>query len=882
MYKDLLDRVRRRTKEEQARQEDMLANNTDVTRVRSLLSLGPLDSVAIDRTRQVSAKDYFTLDLQHSNGQRIDCRVEILLRDKPKDPSDPGDILICEVDSTDRWLLFPPVLLTSLSACRGGLDGQVTVMVRKNDGVREQHEFFILTSDDKDTATEWIQLLGEDPTISSAKQVRNRGNPTTDAGLQLVKAGMPKNDHLDIPIGERSVIGKSPRPQRVQGAVNSAFSNDHVTDDTSWQNQTSFKYEMSGGLGVNEETKALRPSRYHQYSEPTAKRIPMDLHSSLPERLSKDSVSNSDRPAINRSRYHSRTSSAPVQKSSVEKEPPRSPNIDAGHTVEDDGPPPPPPAHRTPVTASIKDSLLSPPSPASKPRRKISSPLKHEYQPSDASATSESSNSEGSDGSCTESSDEEELEETDLSSALPGFNGYGKKISSSTSQASLATASLAPSNSASQAPFRGVPKQPDVDAVKLIASISCWNDKGRWDALYDGDCSIVIKPGTIEAFVMSASHSATKLGMHPQAFNSDTGEVRPLVALDLTPLVPLRQSNALDIEIRSPPLTISLLKCTGTIRFRARTVEDCRRLYAAIHHARLENPVYKRLEQERLVNSYGNQSYDKAVNGKRRTWLGRQRSYRASARAPSVSTSDNRSSGSFDSAISALKRFGNSGTFNISKSSVIAGSDGVVRSATTSLYTSSSDSSYTGITPPRTPNSESIAQSSMSKIMARGTRDIKIRLYKLETLSDWGHLGSCRLTIESPPLGMRQASTLYSGIEKRITVVSKSADSKSESIEAPNSHNRRMSWGGMLGPKKEAEEDEKSHILLDVVVGSYCVKKQGLTGIVINVWEDLVGDNGEVGMVGANGGLSGRTRKWLFQFATKDEASWIYVVLGGR
>jgi hypothetical protein len=95
---------------------DKAANNTDPTRARDPRTLGQIEDATINRTRQVCAKDFFSLDIKHSNGQRIECRVELLLRDNPSDPSDPGDVLICSVDNISRWLLFRPIAKDYISA----------------------------------------------------------------------------------------------------------------------------------------------------------------------------------------------------------------------------------------------------------------------------------------------------------------------------------------------------------------------------------------------------------------------------------------------------------------------------------------------------------------------------------------------------------------------------------------------------------------------------------------------------------------------------------------------------------------------------------------------------------------------------------------------
>ena len=102
MYEELQTKIRRRQKEEAARVEDQTANNTDPTRARDPRTLAQVEGVEIDQTRQVCAKDLFALDMPHSSGQRIECQVEMLLRDKPSDKTDSGDVLICSVDNVSR------------------------------------------------------------------------------------------------------------------------------------------------------------------------------------------------------------------------------------------------------------------------------------------------------------------------------------------------------------------------------------------------------------------------------------------------------------------------------------------------------------------------------------------------------------------------------------------------------------------------------------------------------------------------------------------------------------------------------------------------------------------------------------------------------------
>jgi hypothetical protein len=416
----------------------------------------------------------------------------------------------------------------------------------------------------------------------------------------------------------------------------------------------------------------------------------------------------------------------------------------------------------------------------------------------------------------------------------------------------------------------------------MTAMISSWsNEKGRWEDLWAEPCSIIISPGRIEAFEMSAAHSSPLAdarlelsGGSDLSQGSDPKVERPLISLELTPVISLRQSTALDIEIQSPPRPESRLTCSGTVRYRAVNVIDCQELYLAIHRARMDNPKYKKLEEERMLNSYGTHAYESAIKGnRRRSWLGRKKSYRASTRAPSTTAESEQSAGSSSSAFSALKRMSR-GSFNIGKSSIenSQGKSGIV-SGPQSMYSSSSS----GTTPPRTPTSPSLAGTSMTSghLTNLGSENLKIRLYVLATQTKWDDQGAARLTITAPPPGMRQASSLYNGLEKRVLVTRKplvsSSPSQSPDLD-PISENGET--------KKEKKEREKPNVvLLDVILGANCFSRIGNNGIACNIWEDVIGDNGEVGMVGAYGGVSGRTRKWLFDTGNKRDADWIFGLL---
>lgn len=918
-YQTLVEAARQRSKEEAARLEDLAAINTDASRARDLRTLSPAEGVQIDRTRQVNAKDFFNLGLSHSSGQRMDCRVEVLLRDKPQDKNDLGDVLICEVDSVSRWLLFPPVALDKISARMGDRQGELVVMIRGTHGFQshEWQELLTLVSEDEQAIYEWAEMLGLSPAPPTLTALPFEAKKD-DTALPLTNfagpkdgdlPGSPRQENAEIPIGERLRLEDDKRPsssytQRTQTSL------DDISGNSSCPHLPPSPVPA---------LRRARASRYHSRhnSEPAVPKIPYEkvLESLAPisrenpqtswSPKSGDARPGMDRkpslvpsldmpfiPKIRKTKHTiaddkssaERNASGDSEPQSFEREQLSRHSVGSESSVgsalsPDEEIPPPPPAHKSSRSDKLKDAPNLDTPPRSKNRR-TSSPLKREYQPSITSETSsetsetesesESDYDSDSEGTVTSDSSNDELEAIDMSTPLPLF---GQKISPPASIYNIAKSTLAPSNSASQAPYRTVPAQPSQRSANVIGTIYSWTDNGRWEKLHPDECSIVISPGLIEAFALSAAHSNElvtdpiissfgKSDINPATM--DAGVERPLIALELTPLVPLRKSTAIDIEIRSPPTARSCLKTGGTVMFRSRTLEDCHSLYGAIHASRLNNPTYKALEQARIVGAYGGASYDAATAPGRRSrmWFGRKNSYRASTRAPSVSAvSSDASTNSFASAFAALRRLSGSSAFNIAKSSVGtnhapgAHTPRSTDSGPSSLYTSSAESTSSGFTPPRTPVMD---QSAQGQAQGLTSDNLKIRLYSLETAQKWADLGAARLSISTPPPGMRQASSLYTGTQKRVVVTSKHAAKKDQKR-------------GGVG----------DGVLLDVVLGGGCWARVGVVGVVANVWEDVKGDDGVVGNIGAVGGVSGRTRKWMVQCASAGEAAWIFGLVGG-
>ncbi|MCJ1232534.1 hypothetical protein MMC14_000487 [Varicellaria rhodocarpa] len=976
-YQDLVTAARHRSNEERARLEDEAASNIDPTRVRDLSTLAPLSGVSIDSTRRVRARDCFNLDLKHSSGQRIDCRVEFLVRDDPPDRGNSGDLLVCEVDGTGRWLLLPPVQFGRVSARNGDLKGEIIVMIRGLNGNGEEwHELLSLRTEDEQTGFEWVQMLGLNPvppkvmrTQSFLRKQERRKTLTApvtvekalpDVPVRPMKSRTPSPRDIEVPIGERaggtskiwaeSVVGEglspaplspsprernrlhkvprdsvsttSPRPasnllltatdiqslpsQKTHTRTNSS---DAIRSPMTLNEILGFSGTSTGG-GLK-RTKAKRQSRHiddvssspiSPVSSPCLdeglKGIPcseifrsqVSSDSLLGRKAISPSISmkqeilpQKDMPVADevavRPRYHRKKSSVPslelptipkIRKESppttpvdepeeepvwpipdeTEPPPPTPPKLTRSRpaTPTKNETPPPPPAHGSPSLVQIKGTqtpdLSS--SVSRSVRRRSSSPLKHEYAPSTASESSSDSDASTVEHnetmSMSESSEDEELEDGDTPTPLLPLGALHRlpKLSPQGSLYSVPKSTLSPSQSASQAPYKKVPSQP-TKASKTIASIFSWSDKGCWENMHPDECSILITPGLIEAFEMSASHSHVGALLSPPISESDskselslksssqaeeTASDRPLVALELTPLVPIRRGTALDISIRSPPTANSKITSRNNIMFRSRNPEECEALYALINYSRINNPTYIALQNARATSSFA-PSFDRAHSvrgaGRSSSWFGfggARSSYRASsAPTPSIAPSES-SIGSMTSAFSALRRFGKAGNmFNISRSTITSRAG----SGANSVYTSSDNSSGSGTSSPLPPGVISpINPNEESKTSPLGLSNAKIRLYIRETASKWRDLGSARLTIMRPtnsshPLlgGSRPQQQLD---EKRILIRGKAADT----------------------------------LLLDVTLGESCFERVARTGIAVSVWEAFEG-----GAVQKEGGVVG-------------------------
>ncbi|CAK7263564.1 hypothetical protein SEPCBS57363_000622 [Sporothrix epigloea] len=776
---NLHEKARRRNREETARKTDEDASNTDTKRVRDLRNLAILENVTIDHTRQVNAKDWFDLSLSHSNGQRLECQVELIFRDKVGDASDCGDVLICETGGGGRsWLLFPPICMEQISACKGQEKLSLLLMIRDTYNGHEWYELITIYAELEETIEDWLKILGTSPIPPSTPK---RMLPATS-----------RAEELDIPVGEQKLDSASEDDIKPEILATSAMPSRY------------YKRRPS--------TPAAHPARSDSLSHPIRENICPD-----PSQLKK-------------------SFSAP--------------------SIREDGAPPPP-VHRAPVRKSVPiiESPISLGRPAARIRRPISSPLKHEYHPSDISSESDST-SDSSDSESV-SSFGDELEEDDVPDTIPGISIKTSDFRAADSVVS--ESSITPSNSASQAGIPGLQASyPSAHNLNLLASISYWsNRKGQWKDLGDASCAIVITPGLIEAYSHGTKPISTQHGpgfANPSTEGLDEGVARPLIALDLTPLVMIRQSTVVDLEIRSPVRSYAKY-ChldANIFRFRAQSPAELVDLYMAVHESRINNAKFKALEEEARFRSFGQPQHtgdagEDSSSNRRRSWFGRRNSYRASARAPSQS----QGSSSSISATSFLRRLtggGGNNAFNINGSSVDrqsrAGSGGA------SLYTSSGSSSAGGggypFMAPRSP-SVSLAETSNRGIGALGSSNIRMRCHLQTSANKWEDRGNCMLTIARPPPGVRQELKIHHGLEKRVLIVSI--------------------------PRKQSE---KPLVVVDVVVGSACFSRLAARGIVLNVWEEIRDEQSRVGSVPLSGAISGRVRKWCFQFSSAAVANWVF------
>lgn len=951
-YQDLVSDAKNRITDEHARLEDEAASNVDATRARDPRSLAPITGVSIDRTRSVRARDYFDMDLVHSSGQQLGCKIEVIYRDDAPNRGKAGDVLFCEISVSGRWLLFPPLPHALVSARKGDRPGELIVMIRGfMSNARQWRETMSLRSEDDNTAEDWLRMLGSSPMPpklarkSSFNMYKQNSLPVAGVEEPKLKSitETPETDtsrdpsprEIEVPIGERSKAtsriwdgsdvnsvlddGHStptherprPRPARYRGqTISSPSASDsiHYTPRDHAAEPQYFYDKTRDDSSYAPSRRGLKTKHVRSQSEWTGSTVSSDRSTDYsvwmpPEDASRYSDESSDGETIDHRRHHKairpgmhrRTSSVPsldmpsipkIRESSRPDSPPSDrdglpsqkrayettgtndpssapPKLQQRLSVrkrsaeEDRARPATPPHKEKPRPLSLGQSITNKfPSftPAfMRKNRRPSSPLKHEYAPSSASdslSDSDYSDYDDDESMTSESTAQSEgVPEDGVSTIgdLQGFDDYkrmGPKRSSPpatspvtdpNTQLSTPDVSLGPSESASQAPYRTVPATA-VEPAKVVASISAWSERGAWDSLHMEECQIFVTPGLIEAFDLTQANSVAVQTGADGSTPSAKG-IKPLIALELTPLVPLRRSTAVDLTVRSPPTANSLYKPGPNIMFRLRSPEDCEKLYTLLNRARIDNPTYVALQNARgpMHQSNWGEIMDHNRNAqmdKRRSWwnMGSRKSstYRSSgSRAHSTAATES-SVETMNTAFSALRRFnGSSKIFDLAKSTIAS------REGTRSTNSGSLNSG--------TATPDLHFDPAMGTPL--GITGAKVRLYVRESASKWRDLGSARLTVMLPPRRpdpSSPASPKITGLEKRIVVSGKS----------------------------------QNHTLLDVTLGESAFERIARTGIAVSVYEGCE----HVGVTG--GVLPNRTTCYMIQMKSERDAAYTFGLVG--
>jgi len=159
--------ARKKVTDEKARIEDETAASIDVSKAFDIHTFAPMPNITLNSTRKVRARDCFIMHMPHSSGQIMQRNVEFILRDegtKERGGGRDSEVLICEVPiigRLEKWLLFQPIPLKSLSARTGDDVGEIVVMVRgRRGGNPEWREVMVLKTTNDMAAFEWVQMLG--------------------------------------------------------------------------------------------------------------------------------------------------------------------------------------------------------------------------------------------------------------------------------------------------------------------------------------------------------------------------------------------------------------------------------------------------------------------------------------------------------------------------------------------------------------------------------------------------------------------------------------------------------------------------------------------------------------------------------------------------
>lgn len=914
--------ARRKISEEKARIEDEAAASLDTSRACDIHTLQPRRDVCLDQSRRVKARDSFAMRLYHSSEELVERTIELILRDpSPRSRYSEGEILFVEFgEDATKWLLFPPVPMSAISARTGDAAGEIVVMVRGTDSdLQEWREVMALASSTA-AGFEWVQMMGLVPippegpfsreliqpafleTVIEESVVSRLYPPAQPRKRQTRYAPpQPKVNVFDFLEPEAETSAESEAVQERAESVAEVDENSEpepereappVIEYPEWLPpdfsltllHRPSTYQLMGGEFLvpniefrvepqnNTAKDVARSPSLHTLSDvgrsdsftPSTKStssIQRSRRASRPHSRNKLISGKKEKETAEEARQHnlSRTRSvhhldeegrslSPTAGSSanpmdnIPKLSPKSATPSASES-EGDAPPPVPP-HRTPTNASRSKPAPVVTSPRSGKggyggRRRTSSPLKHEYDPSSASNSeaehAERRHSEDTEEYTSSSASESESDESDDAVSLcseeedgeypPPMISIPRRLSRQPSgqvsvprQRSTPTTtddteadvsgSSTPVGQQATTPPRPQHAPPPVPQIgsKFRAFLFTWSTN-QWQKISPDECKIVITPGHLEAFHFAGSSSSS----HGSSMGSGGMSKEPsFFACDLNAALPVRRGTAVDISIRTPGK-----KGINTM-LRSRSPNECEMLFNAINAHRImphdyQHPLTSTVSSLALSSDMGatSDASTTIVGGSIKRGFGgwsRSKSYRAGgASNPSLVSSPSETSIS-----SAFSRFRPGKVF---KSSPL----GSVASSSSSMGDSSRGATPVGL--PKVPGVEN------SVVMMS---PMKIRLYRRENSQKWRDLGNSRINVFKPLEGQRGLGIKED--DKRVVITSKKGD--------------------------------KVH--LDVVLGESAFERVARTGIAISI---LVGE-GEAdgtGKPGHVGGIGAKSTVYMMQ-----------------
>jgi hypothetical protein len=216
----LVAMARRKISEEKARIEDEAAAALDTGRVCDIHTFAFCKDVCLAQNRRVKARDSFAMRLFHSSDEVIERNIELILRDpSPRSRYPEAEILFVELgENATRWLLFPPIPISCISARTGDTAGEIVVMVRGVDSeLQEWREVMALASPTA-AGFEWVQMLGLIPIPPEGPFTDDHLEPAT---LEtVIEESVVSRNYAPVQSGRRKSRFAPKEPVRADPKVN--------------------------------------------------------------------------------------------------------------------------------------------------------------------------------------------------------------------------------------------------------------------------------------------------------------------------------------------------------------------------------------------------------------------------------------------------------------------------------------------------------------------------------------------------------------------------------------------------------------------------------------------------------------------------------------